>query len=207
MQPTHTNVTLTNRAVGPYKGVIEALTRECYSKTCNRLQEAIQELYENLYERRYDGMVAEYILGNEAGYWQEQLTLHEYCHGSAFLTVTIDTSAVAADRKIETPVISPKVAVDWVTDYLMEEEHSHIQFKKETLDFLICCIELLESTHEIELDGCDGVLYFKATPFEGEGVLCVVSRSQQAVIDNDAASLSQLHAMGYKAQFENVVHH
>lgn len=200
---SHSSVNIVNRSISQIQGIAEALVAEDYTETCNVLQKRLQGLYSALLKRVHAGLAVEYSVSNETGKWVEFLRLREDCHGTQHLTVCLEASHVGPRGGDGKTCIPFKRLKGRVQDYLSGPEYAHALSYQAIEDFILECADVLKESHMFELEADCGVLRFVATPYDGCGVLSIVSRSGEAVNAQDILILQDIHASGHRAVFEH----
>jgi hypothetical protein len=202
----YSSLALVNRSIQPFKDIAQAMTAEPYSQTCKVLQNLLHNLYGELLKHHYEGLGVEYRLSNETGHWMEFLHVHEMCHSTNYFSVSLD-SAPEVEVRESISSMRYRRLVSRLKDHLSGPEYTHILFHEVIEQFALSCTKLLATTHTFELEINEGMLYLKATPLEGYGVLRLISRSHKAVLNADLEQMSRMNMADISTITANMVMH
>lgn len=193
----YSSLAVINRSLTKFESLISALATHSYSETCVDLQKRLQGLYNAFLSRLYDGLTAEYRISNESGMWEEEFYLKEDCHGTPYLTLMFETGhssldiTEAEDENVD-GLIEPDRALEFVDGCFEHAQYAHVLFRNEIKQFIHGCMSSLSDTHTFDIEANEGVFCFQALPINGSGTIRMISRSNDAVIDNDIDNIAQL---------------
>lgn len=188
----YSSFAVVNRSLSNFKSLIDALATHTYTKTCLDIQKRIQGLYEAFLARQYEGLTAEYCVSNESGAWEEELYLRESCHGTPFVTMIFETTHSELEVNEDEDWVEPPQVRSFVDRCFENNDYTHVLFGNQIKQFVYECIDTLADTHTFDIEANEGVLCFQALPINGCGTIRLISRSNDAIVENDLEKMVSL---------------
>lgn len=200
-------INILNRSVKSFSNIITSLVNPSYNNVCTHLQEKMQKLHEHFLHSKHHRQITKYLVSNESGSWIEHMGLGEANQSHPSLSIILDSGIISPNRKIEHKPKSVLTVKRLLKTYIYNKKYCNPLFSEEIFEFMIDCSNYLAITHTLELEVSNETVYFKATPYSGQGTLSLVSRSYNAVMVKDQEALKELEQLGYVVDVENISTH